>query len=212
MQPWWHAKLTAHPRGADWLDDLEVHEFIDSAKTACPDLRHRIVLHNSDLGVSLTEMAFPERVDCPHIVCEHVRQDLGSIPTLIDWMATARRPFRVRWKIPDDQDVVRDACDKLGLQDDAPVREVLRILNAAVPFVQEHEDFGRALLMNNFGPSLVRRLFGPPRTIHQQGRKDIIFDASWVAEGIIVANFGHIPLLGDVLAPFSGRFANDSIT
>jgi hypothetical protein len=33
MQPWWHANLTARQRGADWLDDLAIHEFIDSAKT-----------------------------------------------------------------------------------------------------------------------------------------------------------------------------------
>ena len=205
MQPWWHATLTARQRGADWLDDLEIHEFVDSAKTACPDLRHRVVLHNRDLGVSLAEMAFPERSECFHIVREHVRQDLGSIPSLLDWMATARRPFRVRWHEPDDHDAIREACEKLGLQDEAPVRAVFRILTAATPFVQGHDDFGRAILMNNFGPSLVRRLLGPPRAIRQQGREDVIFDASWVAEGIIVANFGHIPLLSDVLAPFSGK-------
>ena len=206
MQPWWHAELTARPRGADWLDDLAIHEFIDSAKTACPDLRHRVVLHNSDLGVALTEMAFPERADCANIVRDHVRQDLGSVPALTDWMATARRPFRVQWRGPKDHAVIRDACDKLYLEDESPVREVLGILTTATPFVQEHEDFGRAILMNNFGPSLVRRLLGPPRAIHQQGRKDVIFDASWVAEGLIVANFGHIPLLSEILAPFSGKY------
>ncbi len=205
MQPWWHAKLTARSRGADWQDDLSIHEFVDSAKTACPDLRHRVVLHNGDLGVALTEIAFPERADCAHIVCDHVRQDLGSVPALTDWMTTARRPFRTRWREPNDHDVIRDACSKLCLQDEAPVREVLRILTAATPFVQDHEDFGRAILMNNFGPWLVRRLLGPPRAIRQQGREDVIFDASWVAEGIIVANFGHVPLLSDILAPFSGK-------
>ncbi|MGE0056156.1 MAG: hypothetical protein AB7S74_18325 [Hyphomicrobium sp.] len=184
-----------------------MHEFIDSAKTACPDLRHRIVLHNCDLGVTLTKLAFPERPDCALIVCEHIRQDLGAVPALIDWMATAERPFRVRWRKPNDHDVVREACDKLGLHDEAPVREVLAILTAATPFVDEHEDFGRAILMNNFGPSLVRRLLGAPRVIHQQGQKDVVFDASWIAEGIIVANFGQIPLLGDILAPFSGRYS-----
>ena len=206
MQPWWHSTLTARLRGANWLDDLEIHEFVDSAKTSCPDLRHRVVLHNSDLGVKLTELAFPERADCADIVSEHVRQDLGSVPTLTDWMATAHRPFQVRWHRPDDNDVVRDACDKLGLQDEAPVREVLEVLTTATPFVQGHEDFGRGILMNSFGPSLVRRLLGPPRVIRQQNQKEIVFDASWVAEGIIVANFGHIPLLSDILAPFSGRY------
>ncbi|MGJ4999509.1 DUF6915 family protein [Bradyrhizobium sp. HKCCYLR20261] len=206
MQPWRHAELTARPRGADWLDDLSIHEFVDSTKTACPDLRHRIVLHNSDLGVVLTERAFPERADCADIVREHVRQDLGSVPTLADWMTTAQRPSRVRWREPDDQDVISEACDKLGLLDDTLVRQVLGILTAATPFVQGHEDFGRAILMNNFGPSLVRRLLGPPRAIHAPGRKDVIFDASWVAEGIITANFGRIPLLGDILVPFSGQY------
>ena len=49
MRPWQHAKSSAR-KERDWLADLPIHEFMDSTKAACPDLRHRMILHNADLG------------------------------------------------------------------------------------------------------------------------------------------------------------------
>lgn len=204
MRPWWHARQSARRRSADWQEDLEIHEFIDSTKIACPDLRHRVVLHNSDLGVWLTEQAFPARNDCAAVVRQHVMEDLGAVPTLGQWMAKGQRPSRLRWREPDDEDVVRSACEHTGLVDASPVRRVLSLLTCAERFLSGQEAFGRGLLMNNFGPYLVRRLMGPPHAIQQEGRKTVMFDAAWIAEGIIIANFGRIPLLSEALAPFTG--------
>ncbi len=58
MRPWQHAKSSAR-KERDWLIDLPIHEFMDSTKAACPDLRHRMILHNADLGPELTARAFP---------------------------------------------------------------------------------------------------------------------------------------------------------
>lgn len=206
MQPWRHAMMSARKRSADWGDDLAIHEFIDSAKTACPDLRHRVVLHNSDLGVALAKRAFPERSDCAQIVSEHIRQDIGDVPRLADWMAAASRPFQLNWRAPDDEAIIQQACEKCTLKDDAPVREVMSILTMGVEYAAGDEVFGRAILMNNFGPALVRRLLGAARPVAIAEGQTSVFDPSWIAEGIIAANFGEIPMLGRVLAPFSGKY------
>jgi hypothetical protein len=57
MQPYIHAQASARQSGRVWQDDLEIHEFLDLAKHACPDLRHRLLLHNSDLGSGLIAAA-----------------------------------------------------------------------------------------------------------------------------------------------------------
>lgn len=66
MRPWQHARSSAGKDG-DWVADLPIHEFMDSTKAACPDLRHRMVLHNTDLGPELAARLFPERADARSI-------------------------------------------------------------------------------------------------------------------------------------------------
>ena len=83
MQPYVHARASARRSGRAWQEDLPIHEFLDLAKHACPDLRHRILLHNSDLGPELAALAFPERADARQIVLSHVKQDLGWTPPLL---------------------------------------------------------------------------------------------------------------------------------
>lgn len=205
MQPWRHALATSKTRQSDWKEDLEIHEFIDSAKSACPDLRHRIILHNSDLGLALAKQMFGDRTDLEFVFSEHVRQDIGCYPTLSDWVATANRTIRDEWHRPNDEEVVLDAKKKSGLTDDGPIREILFTLTLGERLLRGSEGLGRGLLMNSFGPSMIRRIFGPAYEITAIEGRRIIFDPSWVAEGIIVANFGKIPNLSHVLAPFSGH-------
>ena len=86
MRPWQHAKSSAR-KERDWLADLPIHEFMDSTKAACPDLRHRMILHNADLGPELAARAFPGRSDARAVALRHVAEDLGCTPTLAEWLA-----------------------------------------------------------------------------------------------------------------------------
>ena len=86
MRPWQHAKSSAG-KDRTWAADLPIHEFMDSTKVACPDLRHRMILHNADLGPELAARAFPDRPDARAIALQHVSEDLNCIPTLADWLA-----------------------------------------------------------------------------------------------------------------------------
>jgi hypothetical protein len=46
MRPYLHAISSASQRGGHWQDYLAVHEFLDSTKASCPDIRHRMILHS----------------------------------------------------------------------------------------------------------------------------------------------------------------------
>lgn len=205
MQPWRHAKSSAMRRQVHWIKDLAIHEFIDSSKTACSDLRHRIVLHNNDLGVFLAQMAFPERDDCKDIVESHIREDIGTVPSLNDWLFTAQIPPRSVARKLDRNQLIASAKDRIGLIDETPIVEVLDLLLAGQRFCPSGSEYGTAILMNGFGPFLVRQIIGPARCVEERGGREIIFDPSWTAEGIIIEYYGRIPSLSEVLAPFSGR-------
>lgn len=203
MQPWRHAKSSARRFGGAWQDYLDIHEFVDFAKTACVDLRHRIVLHNTDLGVALAERAFPGRAHCAEIVLRHIEEDVGRAPALDEWMRTADRP-PLSPRPPALAVLARAAAETIGLDDTAPVDEVLNVLCLPARLCSTSPS-ARFLLMNSFGPPLVRRLLGPARAVERSDGSEVVFDPSWVAEGMIFAHFGRIPSLGEMLAPFSGH-------
>ena len=207
MQPYVHALISAKSGGRDWHEDLPIHEFMDMAKHACPDLRHRTVLHNADLGPELAALAFPDHPDARNVALLHVRQDLRGAPTLADWFRQCdldRLP-RLRAGAAAGRAVVRDAADFLKLADDEPVRRLWSFLTMPTRLAPEVGDRASAILMNGVGPILARAIFGPPRPLSKCGGGETMFDASWVCEGMIVAATGHIPTLGRVLDCFDGR-------
>lgn len=98
MNPWYHAKSSSRKWGGDPEQYLPLHEFIDSSKQALPDMRHRAILHSA-FGIFVAERVFgpvlnvekrftiiqvPTRV----IAEQHVLEDLGTIPTVEDWLET----------------------------------------------------------------------------------------------------------------------------
>jgi len=202
MQPWQHAKLSANNFGGEWYDYLPFHEFLDSAKATCPDLRHRIVLHNIDLGLALANLCFPNVAGLDALVTAHIRQDLKFLPSLGDWLSTAQIPCRIHAREVDTNALILRATESSGLSDTRPVEEVLQLLTLGEDFCAGSTDYGKLILMNSFGPPLVRQIIGPPYELD-----DHIFDPAWVAEGIIVAFFGRIPSLSEVLMPFSGKLS-----
>jgi hypothetical protein len=101
------AERSARKWGGKPADYVEVHRWFDATKQCLFDVRHRMVLHNA-FGVLLCEQVFGaaitnsagRRVFIRDIGLQHVREDLGCIPTLADclaelplrpWMAGVRR-------------------------------------------------------------------------------------------------------------------------
>lgn len=91
--PYHHALSSVRAFGGTAADFLPLHDFLDSSKGHYADLRHRAVLHHS-FGVTLAERVFGPVIETTsgrqvptRVVAErHVVEDLGSIPTLADWL------------------------------------------------------------------------------------------------------------------------------
>lgn len=91
MKPWRHARNSVKKHGGLVEDYLPIHDFIDSSKIAVPDMRHRAMLHSA-WGVYLVERVFGTNitntdgrtVSTRDLAEEHVIEDLGFIPTLLE--------------------------------------------------------------------------------------------------------------------------------
>jgi hypothetical protein len=110
MKPLIHARISAKKFGGIPEDYIEIHDWFDSTKAHIPDARHRLVLHNS-FGIYLCEQVFGEIIQMPNgsfkrapyitistgkqvsvrdIAEQHVIDDLGEIPTLMDSMGNVQ--------------------------------------------------------------------------------------------------------------------------
>lgn len=88
MKPLVHARISAKKFGGVAEDYLAIHDFMDCTKMALPDVRHRMVLHNS-VGCFIAEKVFGHTITNSENKTVHVRdvaeahviEDLGFIPT-----------------------------------------------------------------------------------------------------------------------------------
>lgn len=88
-----HAENSARKFGGVAADYLEIHNFFDESKAFVSDFRHRAMRHHSE-GIFLAERIFGVTIknsqgkDVPvrYIGEQHVKEDLGRIPTAQDWL------------------------------------------------------------------------------------------------------------------------------
>lgn len=98
MHPYHHALNSAKKWGGDPKEYLHIHCWFDVSKSIIGDYRHRALRHHAE-GIFLCETVFgitltlsTGRVIPTRWVGEqHVREDLGRIPSFADW-ARAIRP------------------------------------------------------------------------------------------------------------------------
>ena len=101
-------------------DYLPIHDFLDSSKAHFPDMRHRALLHNS-FGIYIAERIFGtyitnsdgHRISVRDIAEHHVIEDMGTIPTvqdylqhlpMLDWLGGKPREKRhISWDSFDNQ-------------------------------------------------------------------------------------------------------------
>jgi hypothetical protein len=95
-----HAQSSAKRFGGKPEDYLPIHNWFDESKAFLADFRHRALRHHSEgiflcetiFGISITNSegkAIPVR----YIGEQHVKEDLGRIPTAQDWL-TQIKPER----------------------------------------------------------------------------------------------------------------------
>jgi hypothetical protein len=197
MRPWQHAQLSAGELG-DWRADLEIHEFIDSSKLAFPSVRHRMILHNNDLGPELAARAFPHRPDARAIALNHVTQDFKVVPSLAEWLdlCEVHRFPRPREDHAPVEKLPSMIAEELELETAEDPRIVLDLLLVPVALAGSE---AQCILFNAMGPFLVRRILGQPRLVPGNKGKPVMFEPALAAEKMIRHIYGVIPALGDVV-------------
>lgn len=90
--PFHHAVSSARKFGGKWEDYHALHSWFDESKAMLADPRHRALRHHTE-GIFLAEKLFGPVIrnsagqDIPTRVIgeQHVREDLGRIPSMQDW-------------------------------------------------------------------------------------------------------------------------------
>ena len=88
-----HAESSARRFGGKAEDYLPIHDRFDESKAFFSDFRHRALRHHAE-GIFLAEKLFGvaivnsdgNQVPVRYVGEQHVREDLGRIPTVQDWL------------------------------------------------------------------------------------------------------------------------------
>jgi hypothetical protein len=96
--PYHHAISSQRRWGGAVEDTLHIHQWFDASKAILADFRHRALRHHAE-GIFLAETVFGQTltlstgriIPTRWVGEQHVREDLGLIPSFADW-ARAIRP------------------------------------------------------------------------------------------------------------------------
>jgi hypothetical protein len=88
-----HAESSVRKFGGKPEDYLPIHNWFDESKAFFPDFRHRALRHHAE-GIFLAEKLFGltivnsdgKPIPVRYVGEQHVREDLGRIPTVQDWL------------------------------------------------------------------------------------------------------------------------------
>ena len=89
-----HAESTVRKWGGKVEDYLPIHNWFDESKSYLADFRHRAMRHHAE-GIFMAERIFGvsvtnsdgKQVPVRYIGEQHVKEDLGRIPTVNDWLS-----------------------------------------------------------------------------------------------------------------------------
>ena len=95
--PYHHAVRSARLFGGTPEDCLAIHDWFDASKQITADFRHRALRHHAE-GIFMAETIFGSTITLSTgriiptrwIGEQHVREDLGFIPSFADWMNSIR--------------------------------------------------------------------------------------------------------------------------
>jgi hypothetical protein len=93
MHPYHHALSGVQRWGGRVEDYLPIHDWLDESKQGMADFRHRALRHHSE-GIFWCERVFGTTltnsdgrvVPVRWVGEQHVKEDLGRIPTIKDWL------------------------------------------------------------------------------------------------------------------------------
>lgn len=104
-----HSESSARKFGGKPEDYLAIHNWFDESKAFVSDYRHRAMRHHSE-GIFLCERIFGatitnsegKQVPVRYIGEQHVKEDLGRVPTAQDWFQNiAPQPWMRGQRLPE---------------------------------------------------------------------------------------------------------------
>jgi hypothetical protein len=95
--PYHHAISSARKWGGVPEDYQKIHDWLDESKAHMADFRHRALRHHTE-GIFMAERIFGVTivnsagrvVPVRYIGEQHVKEDLGRIPTVADWLSNIK--------------------------------------------------------------------------------------------------------------------------
>ncbi|SRR6266404_7390960 len=120
-----HAESSAKKFGGKPEDYLPIHNWFDESKAFVADFRHRALRHHAE-GIFLAEKVFGvalrnsqgKQIPVRYIGEQHVKEDLGRIPTAADWLAQIQPqrwmygPTLAREEMPIDREVQHELAKR----------------------------------------------------------------------------------------------------
>ena len=125
--PYHHALSSQKKWGGNVDDYIGIHSWFDASKQIVADFRHRALRHHAE-GIFMLEVLFGativnadgRTVPVRLIGKQHVREDLGSIPSFADWARLiAPQAWMLRGHHLDDP--LAELADQSGLGSVLPV-------------------------------------------------------------------------------------------
>ena len=94
MHPYHHAISSAKKFGGKPEDYQAIHNWFDESKAYYADFRHRALRHHAE-GIFMAERLFGltitnsngKQIPVRYIGEQHVKEDLGRIPSVQDWLS-----------------------------------------------------------------------------------------------------------------------------
>lgn len=116
--PYHHAVSSARQYGGKPEDYLHLHDWLDGSKAHVADFRHRALRHHAE-GIFMLEQLFGSTitnsdgrvVPVRYIGEQHVKEDLGRIPTVADWLLKIEPE---RWMFGRGKDLAKQLEETAG--------------------------------------------------------------------------------------------------
>ncbi len=116
-----HAASSSNKFGGKPEDYIAIHNWFDESKAFLADYRHRALRHHAE-GVFLCEQIFGiaiinsdgKQVPVRYIGEQHIKEDLGRIPTAQDWLSQIRPQPWMYGKRLTMEDELRTASSEQG--------------------------------------------------------------------------------------------------
>jgi hypothetical protein len=205
MNPYDHARSSAHIHGGCWADYHAIHAWFDLAKAAHCHFTHRALRHH-DRGVVEAITVFGPairnadgaEVPVEAIARQHIEEDCqGEVPAASDWLLDFDMPDWFLRELPMAEDLADISARRFGGEAAAylPLHrwylETREWAGSLAHLLFRHQSFGTYEAETRFGPALDNGGAGVPTRV--------------VSERHVRSVLGRIPAACDLLRRIKGQ-------